>query len=148
MEQTAAGHGNPAVAKGRGAAQLHGSEESRHALGTHGFVQAYNARPGVDEAAQVVVVHGVTNQPADCLEPVLERAKENLGEAPAMRPPTNPDAVLQPPATGGPCARRSAPHALRAFSCPNSAFSHPDPASRRPRHTLGHPERPTDRFGT
>ena len=44
-----------------------------------------NAQLAVDDAAQVVVAHGVTNQPADCrnLEPVIERAKENVGEAPA-----------------------------------------------------------------
>ena len=48
-------------------------------------MQAYNAQLAVDDAAQVVVAHGVTNQPADCrnLEPVIERAKENVGEAPA-----------------------------------------------------------------
>ena len=59
--------------------------ESHVMMGTHGFVQAYNAQLAVDDAAQVVVAHGVTNQPADCrnLEPVIERAKENLGEAPA-----------------------------------------------------------------
>lgn len=59
--------------------------ESHVMMGTHGFVQAYNAQLAVDDAAQVVVAHGVTNQPADCrnLEPVIERAKENVGEAPA-----------------------------------------------------------------
>ena len=78
----------PASPAGRpvGGAQCNFTDPESHIMmGAHGFVQAYNAQLAVDDAAQVVVAHGVTNQPADCrnLEPVLERAWANLGEAPA-----------------------------------------------------------------
>ena len=78
----------PATPGGRpvGGAQCNFTDPESHIMmGAHGFVQAYNAQLAVDDAAQVVVAHGVTNQPADCrnLEPVLERARANLGEAPA-----------------------------------------------------------------
>ena len=52
--------------------------------GADGFIQAYNAQLAVDEAHQVIVACGVTDQPADAanLEPMLERVKANLGVAP------------------------------------------------------------------
>lgn len=80
--------------------------ESHIMMGTHGFVQAYNAQLAVDDDAQVVVAHGVTNQPVDFhnLEPVIERAKENLGEAPANATADagywNPDVEAQARALG------------------------------------------------
>ena len=52
--------------------------------GADGFIQAYNAQLAVDEAHQIIVACGVTDQPADAanLEPMLERVKANVGAAP------------------------------------------------------------------
>ena len=49
--------------------------ESSIMKGADGFIQACNARLAVDEAHQVIVACGVTDQPADAanLEPMLER---------------------------------------------------------------------------
>ena len=53
-------------------------------MGTDGFIQAYNAQLAVDDAYQVIVSCGVTDQPPDNanLEPMLERVARNLGETP------------------------------------------------------------------
>ena len=49
--------------------------------GADGFIQAYNAQLAVDDAHQVIVACGVTDQPADAanLEPMLERVTANVG---------------------------------------------------------------------
>jgi transposase len=51
---------------------------------TKGFEQAYNAQAVVDDTAQIIVATGLTQQANDKqqLVPMLERAKENLGQAP------------------------------------------------------------------
>jgi transposase len=48
------------------------------------FVQAYNAQVVVDEAHQVILAHGVSNQPPDVeyLEPLLRATVGNCGAAP------------------------------------------------------------------
>ena len=58
--------------------------ESSIMMGRDGFIQAYNAQLAVDEAHQVIVGAGVTNQPADNahLTPMLNRVKANLGAVP------------------------------------------------------------------
>ena len=52
--------------------------------GADGFIQAYNAQLVVDDAHQVIVACGVTDQPADAanLEPMLQRVTANVGAAP------------------------------------------------------------------
>ena len=52
--------------------------------GAEGFIQAYNAQLAVDEAHQVIVACGVTDQPADAanLKPMLERVRANGGATP------------------------------------------------------------------
>jgi len=54
-------------------------------VGADGFIQAYNAQLAVDEGHQIIVACGVTNQPPDAanLKPMLERVRENLGQAPS-----------------------------------------------------------------
>lgn len=49
-----------------------------------GFVQGYNAQLAVDEAAQIIVALGVSNQPPDCehLIPMLDRVVHNCGAPP------------------------------------------------------------------
>jgi IS5 family transposase len=58
--------------------------ESQLMMGTEGYVQGYNCQAAVDGQAQVIVACGVTNQPPDAghLVPMLERVKENCGQAP------------------------------------------------------------------
>ena len=58
--------------------------ESSIMKGADGFIQAYNAQLAVDDAHQVIVACGVTDQPADAanLEPMLERVSANVGAAP------------------------------------------------------------------
>ena len=48
------------------------------------FLQAYNAQVVVDEAHQVILAHGLSNQPPDVeyLEPLLRAAVANCGAAP------------------------------------------------------------------
>lgn len=48
------------------------------------FVQGYNAQVAVDEAHQVIVAHGVSNQPPDAehLQPMLHRIAANTGSLP------------------------------------------------------------------
>ena len=52
--------------------------------GAHGFIEAYNAQLAVDEAHQVIVACGVTDQPVDAahLESMLERVRANVVAAP------------------------------------------------------------------
>jgi transposase len=52
--------------------------------GADGFIQAYNAQLAVDESHQVIVACAVTDQPPDNanFEPMLERVRHHLGEAP------------------------------------------------------------------
>ena len=52
--------------------------------GADGFVQAYNAQLAVDEAHQVILACGVTDQPSDAAHfaPMLERVSANAGSAP------------------------------------------------------------------
>ena len=59
--------------------------DSRIMVGGDGFVQAYNAQIVVDDAHQIIVAHGVSNQPPDAeyFEPMLARAAENCGRMPA-----------------------------------------------------------------
>ena len=54
-------------------------------VGADGFIQAYNAQLAVDEGHQIIVACAVTNQPPDAanLKPMLERVRENLGQAPS-----------------------------------------------------------------
>jgi transposase len=49
------------------------------------FMQAYNAQAAVSED-QVIVAHGVTNDPTDAeqLAPMLDRVRENCGEPPVI----------------------------------------------------------------
>ena len=49
-----------------------------------GFVQGYNAQIAVDEAVQIIVALGVSNQPPDCeyLVPMLDRVVDNCGAPP------------------------------------------------------------------
>jgi len=49
-----------------------------------GFVQGYNAQIAVDDAAQIIVALGVTNQPPDCeqLVPMLDRVVQNCAARP------------------------------------------------------------------
>ena len=58
--------------------------ESSIMVGADGFIQAYNAQLAVDDAHQVVVACGVTDQPPDAANfvPMLERVCDNLGAAP------------------------------------------------------------------
>ena len=53
--------------------------------GADGFIQAYNAQLAVDEAHQVIVACGVSDQPADAAHfaPMLQRVSANVGAAPA-----------------------------------------------------------------
>ena len=53
-------------------------------MGADGFIQGYNAQLAVDDAHQIIVACGVTDQPPDNanLEPMLERVRANAGEAP------------------------------------------------------------------
>lgn len=59
--------------------------ESRLMKQGQAYLQGYNGQAVVDEAAQVIVATGVTNQAPDQehLEPLLERTKENCGSYPA-----------------------------------------------------------------
>ena len=54
-------------------------------MGTDGFTQAYNAQLAVDEARQIIVACGVTDQPSDAAHfaPMLERVRANIGAVPA-----------------------------------------------------------------
>lgn len=58
--------------------------ESSIMVGGDGYIQAYNAQLAVDDAFQVVVAYGVTNQAPDAehLVPMLERVRNNTGRAP------------------------------------------------------------------
>jgi transposase len=58
--------------------------ESRIMKGSDGFVQGYNAQIAVDEAVQIIVALGVSNQPPDVehLVPMLDRVVENCGAPP------------------------------------------------------------------
>ena len=58
--------------------------ESSIMMGADGFVQAYNAQLAVDDAHQVIVACGVTDQPSDAANfaPMLERVRANVGAAP------------------------------------------------------------------
>ena len=58
--------------------------ESSIMKGADGFIQAYNAQLAVDDAHQVIVACGVTDQPSDAanLTPMLERVRANVGAAP------------------------------------------------------------------
>jgi transposase len=49
-----------------------------------GFVQGYNAQAAVDDAHQIIVAQGVSNQSPDCQHfvPMLDRVVENCGAAP------------------------------------------------------------------
>ena len=53
-------------------------------MGADGFIQAYNAQLAVDDAHQVIVACGVTDQPADAANfaPMLQRVRANVGAAP------------------------------------------------------------------
>ena len=58
--------------------------ESRIMKRGQAYLQGYNGQAMVDDAAQVIVATGVTNQAPDQehLEPLLERTKENCGDYP------------------------------------------------------------------
>lgn len=58
--------------------------DSRIMKSGRGFVQGYNAQLVVDSAAQVIVAHGVGNQPPDAeyLAPMLERTITTCGQSP------------------------------------------------------------------
>lgn len=58
--------------------------DSRIMMKDGAFVQAYNAQIVVDDHAQIIVAHGVTNQPADSqlLPAMLARTIDNLERAP------------------------------------------------------------------
>jgi len=59
--------------------------DSRIMKSGNGFVQGYNAQLVVDSEAQVIVAHGVGNQPPDAeyLAPMLARTITNCGRRPA-----------------------------------------------------------------
>jgi transposase len=58
--------------------------DSRIMKAGDGFLQGYNAQLAVDEAAQIIVALGVSNQSPDCehLVPMLDRIVENCGVPP------------------------------------------------------------------
>ena len=58
--------------------------ESRIQKAGDGFVQGYNAQIAVDDAVQIIIALGVSNQPPDCeyFIPMLDRAVENCGAPP------------------------------------------------------------------
>lgn len=58
--------------------------ESRIQKTGEGFIQGYNAQAVVDEAAQVIVAHALTNQSPDAqhLRPLAEQVEENCGGRP------------------------------------------------------------------
>jgi transposase len=58
--------------------------ESRIMKTGDGFVQGYNAQAAVDEANQIIVAYGVSNQSPDCqhLVPMLDRIVDNCGVSP------------------------------------------------------------------
>lgn len=58
--------------------------DSRIMKTSQGFVQGYNAQIAVDEASQIIVAQGVSNQPPDCehLVPMLDRVVDNCGAPP------------------------------------------------------------------
>jgi transposase len=58
--------------------------DSRIMKSGDGFVQGYNAQFAVDDAAQIIVALGVSNQSPDCehLIPMLDRVVENCGASP------------------------------------------------------------------
>ena len=48
-----------------------------------GFIQGYNAQAAVDDAAQIIVAHGLTNgSDQDQLTPLLDAVRANTGRAP------------------------------------------------------------------
>lgn len=59
--------------------------DSRIMKSSNGFLQGYNAQLVVDSAAQVIVAHGVGNQPPDAeyMAPMVEQTITNLGRIPA-----------------------------------------------------------------
>ena len=58
--------------------------ESRIMKSKDGFVQAYNAQAAVDETAQIIVEHGLTQNGSDQgqLEPMTDGIEKNLGRKP------------------------------------------------------------------
>ena len=58
--------------------------ESSIMMGADGFIQGYNAQLAVDEAHQVIVGCGVTDQSSDAanFEPMLQRGRANIGCVP------------------------------------------------------------------
>jgi len=58
--------------------------DSRIMKSNDGYVQAYNAQLAVDEAVQIIVALGVSNQPPDVeyFVPMLDRVVENCGAPP------------------------------------------------------------------
>ena len=58
--------------------------DSRIMKSGDGFVQGYNAQIAVDDAVQIIVALGVSNQSPDCeyLVPLLDRVVENCGAPP------------------------------------------------------------------
>lgn len=60
--------------------------ESRIMKSGKDFVQAYNGQAVVDEAHQIIVAAGLTNQPPDAehLPAMLDRVEENLGRRPVQ----------------------------------------------------------------
>lgn len=60
--------------------------ESRIMKTNDGFIQGYNGQAVVDEAHQIIIAHGLSNQSPDAqyFEPMLARAIANVGTAPAV----------------------------------------------------------------
>ncbi len=58
--------------------------DSRIMKAGDGFVQGYNAQAAVDDAHQIIVAHGVSNQSPDCehFVPMLDRVVDNCGRPP------------------------------------------------------------------
>ena len=58
--------------------------ESRIMKHQGGYIQGYNGQIAVDEETQVIVAHGLTNQPPDVehLEPMLDLIEANTGKRP------------------------------------------------------------------
>lgn len=60
--------------------------DSRIMKTNDGFVQGYNAQVAVDEHAQIIVAHTLTNQPPDVehLVPIVEQVVDHCGAAPRV----------------------------------------------------------------
>jgi Transposase DDE domain len=59
--------------------------DSRIMIGRDGFIQAYNAQAAVDQNRQIILAHGLSNNPDDhaALVPLVDAVSANTGRKPA-----------------------------------------------------------------